>query len=329
MDLHTNYMGLDLRSPIVVSASTLSEDIQHVVEMEDNGAGAVVLFSLFEEQIRQEAEKFASVKTSTSEMFAEASGYFPNLDEYASGTEEYLEKIYEAKRRVKIPVIASLNGITTEGWIQYSKQIEQAGADGLEINIFFIPGDVHVSSSEVEHRYLNIITQVKNTVKIPVAVKLNPYFSSIGNMASRMQKSGADALVLFNRFYQPDFDIHELKILSNLQFSESNEIRLPLLWIAMLYGRVPVSLAATSGVQSANEVIKYVLAGADIAMTASALYKNGIGYLKTMALELEKWMETMEFGSVSAFKGILSQKHVSDPTAFERANYIKILQSKR
>jgi dihydroorotate dehydrogenase (fumarate) len=329
MDLRTTYMGLELSSPIVVSASTLSQETHNIVEMEENGAGAVVLFSLFEEQIRAEAARYSSVRNATSNMFAEASDFFPNLENYATGTEEYLEKIFAAKAEVEIPIIASLNGITSEGWIEYSRQIEQAGADALEINIFFIPGDVHVSSSEVEHRYLNIITEVRNTVKIPVAVKLNPYFSSTGNMALRMQKAGADGLVLFNRFYQPDFDIHELKILSNLQYSGSNEIRLPLLWIAMLYGRVPVSLAATTGVESAKEVIKYILAGADVAMTASALYKNGIGYLKTMKNDLDQWMEDMEFKSVKDFKGILSQQNISDPTAFERANYIKVLQSKR
>jgi dihydroorotate dehydrogenase (fumarate) len=322
-------MGLELSSPIVVSASTLSQETHQIAEMEEHGAGAVVLFSLFEEQIRAEAARYASVRNATSNMFAEAADFFPNLENYATGTEEYLEKIWAAKAEVEIPVIASLNGITSEGWIEYSKQIEQAGADALEINIFFIPGDVHVSSSEVEHRYLNIITEVRNTVKIPIAVKLNPYFSSTGNMAFRMQKAGADGLVLFNRFYQPDFDIHELKILSNLQYSGSNEIRLPLLWIAMLYGRVPVSLAATTGVESAKEVIKYILAGADVAMTASALYKNGIGFLKTMKNDLDQWMEDMEFKSVKDFKGILSQQNISDPTAFERANYIKVLQSKR
>jgi dihydroorotate dehydrogenase (fumarate) len=329
MDLRTTYMGLELSSPIVVSASTLSHETHNIVEMEESGAGAVVLFSLFEEQIRAEAARYASVRNATSHMFAEATDFFPDLENYATGTEEYLEKIFAAKAEVEIPIIASLNGITSEGWIEYSRQIEQAGADALEINIFFIPGDVHVSSSEVEHRYLNIITEVRNTVKIPVAVKLNPYFSSTGNMAMRMQKAGADGLVLFNRFYQPDFDIHELKILSNLQYSGSNEIRLPLLWIAMLYGRVPVSLAATTGVETATEVIKYILAGADVAMTASALYKNGIGYLKTMKNDLDQWMEDMEFKSVKDFKGILSQQNISDPTAFERANYIKVLQSKR
>lgn len=329
MDLRTSYMGLELKSPIVVSASTLSEDIQQIVEMEDHGAGAVVMFSLFEEQIRHEALKYAAVQSATSDVFAEASGYFPDLDDYASGAEEYLEKIYQAKAKVDIPIIASLNGITTEGWIEYSRQIEQAGADALEVNIFFIPGDTLVSSSEVEHRYLNIVSEIRNTVKLPVAVKLNPYFSSFGNMASRIQKSGANALVLFNRFYQPDFDINELKVVPNLQYSESNEIRLPLLWIAMLYGRIPVSLAGTTGVQSAEEVIKYILAGADVAMTASALYKNGLGYLKTMTKDLQKWMHHMEFDTVAGFKGILSQQHISDPTAYERANYIKVLHSRR
>ncbi|MFZ4768711.1 MAG: hypothetical protein ACOYLO_00925 [Ferruginibacter sp.] len=207
--------------------------------------------------------------------------------------------------------------------------MEQAGADGLEVNIFYIPGDVNLSSSAVEHRYLNIIDEIKNTVKIPVSVKLNPYFSAMGNMAKRMHEYGADALVLFNRFYQPDFDINKLSLLHDLQYSESGEIKLPLLWIAMLYGRVPVSLAATTGVQSSIEVIKYILAGADVAMTASALYKNGIGYLKTMNKELESWMLTRDFDSIDAFKGVMSQQNISDPTAYERANYIKVLGSQK
>ena len=207
--------------------------------------------------------------------------------------------------------------------------MEDAGADGLEVNIFFIPGDVHLSSSAVEHRYLNIIDEIKNTIKIPVAVKLNPYFSTMGNMAKRMQDYGANALVLFNRFYQPDFDINKLSLLHNLQFSESNEIKLPLLWIALLYGRVNISLAATTGVQSSIEVIKYILAGADVAMTASALYKNGIGYLRTMNKELEGWMLTKEFDNIDSFRGVMSQQHISDPTDYERANYIKILGSQK
>ncbi|MBP6286867.1 MAG: dihydroorotate dehydrogenase-like protein [Ferruginibacter sp.] len=329
MKMQTTYMGLDLNSPLVVSACTLSEQTDNIVKMEDNGAGAVVLFSLFEEQIRKEEALFNSVLSGTSYAFAEAMDYFPGLDDYKVGINEYLENIRKAKERVKMPVIASLNGITNEGWIDYSKQMQQAGADGIEINIFFIPGDISMSSSEVEHRYLNIIETIKQTVQIPVAVKLNPYFSATGNMAMRMKNAGADALVLFNRFYQPDFDINELVIKTDLHYSESNEIRLPLLWIALLYGKVKLSLAATTGVQSAVEVIKYLLAGAEVVMTASSLYKNGIPYLKTMNKELNDWMYMMGFDSVDAFRGIMSQQNISDPTAYERGNYIKILEGRK
>ena len=228
MKMQSTYMGLTLNSPIVVSACTLSEQTDNIIQMEDSGAGAVVLFSLFEEQIRKEEAHFKAVMAGTSNTFAEALDYFPNLDEYNVGTDEYLECIRKAKERVKIPIIASLNGITNDGWIDYSKQMEQAGADGIEVNIFFIPGDITMSSSAVEHRYLNIIQSIKHSVKIPVAVKLNPYFSSMGNMSVRMKEAGADALVLFNRFYQPDFDINELVIKTDLQYSEPGEIRLPL-----------------------------------------------------------------------------------------------------
>jgi dihydroorotate dehydrogenase (fumarate) len=262
----------------------------------------------------------------TTNAFAEAADYFPNLDDYNVGTDQYLENIRKAKERVKIPIIGSLNGITNEGWIDYSKMMEQAGADAIEVNIFFIPGDIHMTSYEVENRYLNIIHAIKKTVKIPVAVKLNPYFSAIGNMSMRIKDTGADALVLFNRFYQPDFDINDLTIKTDLQYSEAGEIRLPLLWIALLYGKVKLSLAATTGVQSATEVIKYLLAGADVAMTASSLYKNGIPYLKTMNSELKEWMNKMGFENVQSFKGSMSQQNIADPTAYERANYIKILE---
>jgi dihydroorotate dehydrogenase (fumarate) len=326
MKIHATYMGLNLNSPIVVSACTLSEQTENIVKMEDNGAGAVVLFSLFEEQIRKEEARFKGVMSETTYAFPEALDYFPDLDDFNVGTDEYLENIRKAKERVNIPIIGSLNGITNEGWVDYSKLMEQAGADGIEVNIFFIPGDISMSSSEVEHRYLNIIESIKQTVKIPVAVKLNPYFSSMGNMSLRMKNAGADALVLFNRFYQPDFDINELVIKTDLHYSESSEIRLPLLWIALLYGKVKLSLAATTGVQSAIEVIKYILAGADVVMTASSLYKNGIPYLKTMNKELQDWMFMMGFDTIDAFKGSMSQQHISDPTAYERANYIKILE---
>jgi len=326
MKMQTTYMGLKLDSPIVVSACTLSEKTDNIVLMEDSGAGAVVMFSLFEEQIRKEEAQFRGVISETSFAFAEAADYFPGLDDFNVGTDEYLENIRKAKERVKIPVIASLNGISNEGWIDYSRLMEQAGADAIEVNIFFIPADIKMSSSEVEHRYLNIIESIKASVKIPVAVKLNPYFSAMGNMSLRMQQAGADALVLFNRFYQPDFDINELVIKTDLHYSESTEIRLPLLWIALLHGKVKVSLAATTGVQSAIEVIKYILAGADVAMTASGLYKNGIPYLRTMNKELQEWMYRMGFDNIGSFKGTMSQRHISDPSGYERANYIKILE---
>jgi len=329
MDLKTTYMGMELRSPIVVSACTLSEEMDNILRMEDAGAGAVVLFSLFEEQIRHEEQKLEQVLASTSNLFAEASDYFPAMDEYHVGTHQYLEHIRRAKERTHLPIIASLNGVSPEGWISYARDMEQAGADGLEVNIFYIPADVRLSSNDVEQRYLDIIRMVRQTVSIPVAVKLNPYFSAMGNMASRMLDAGADGLVLFNRFYQPDFDIERLHVLSDLQYSVANEIRLPLLWIASLYGRVPVSLAATTGVQSAEEVIKYVLAGADVAMTASALYKNGIDYITTMQHELEAWMSRTGFQSVESFKGAMSQRNVSDPSAYERANYIRILENEK
>ncbi|MBL7761711.1 MAG: dihydroorotate dehydrogenase-like protein [Sediminibacterium sp.] len=326
MNTQANYMGLELNSPIIVSACTLSNQTDNIAQMEDHGAGAVVMFSLFEEQIRKEEASFKRILSTTSNAFPEALDYFPELDEYNMGSDDYLEHIRKAKERVKIPIIGSLNGITNEGWIDYSKKMEQAGADAIEINIFFIPADLSISSAEVEHRYLNIIEAVKAAVKIPVAVKLNPYFSSIGNMALRMQGAGADALVLFNRFYQPDFDINELLIKTDLHYSESNEIRLPLLWTALLYSKVNMSLAATTGVQSAIEVIKYLLAGSDVVMTASSLYKNGIPYLKMMNKELQDWMYMMGFDELKNFRGLLSQQHVADPTAYERANYIKILE---
>lgn len=329
MNISTTYLGLKLKSPIVVSACTLSEDVSNIVKMEDAGAGAVVLFSLFEEQLKKEEAKFETVINNTTNQFAEFSDFFPDLDQYNKGSEQYLEIIRKAKARVDIPIIASLNGITNEGWIDYARQIEMAGADALEMNIFFIPADENLSSAEVEHRYLNMINAVKTTVKIPVAVKLNPYFSSMGNMAKRIQEYKADGLVLFNRFYQPDFDINNLSLLHQLHYSESTEIKLPLLWIALLYGKIPISLAANTGIQSAIEVIKYILAGADVTMAVSTLYKNGIGYIKTMEKELKSWMLTREFENLESFKGAMSQKNISNPIGFERANYIKILSNQK
>lgn len=327
MKIHTTYMGLKLDSPIIVSACTLSNQLSNIVQMEDHGAGAVVLFSLFEEQIRREEARYRGIMEDTTDAFPEAQDFFPDINDYSVGTFEYMELIQKAKEKVKIPIIASLNGISNSGWIDYSMMMEQAGADGIEVNIYFIPGDPDMSSSEVEHRYLNIIDAIKKTVDIPVAVKLNPYFSATANMALRMKNAGADGLVLFNRFYQPDFDINEMIVKTNLHFSEANEIRLPLLWIGLLYGKVNLSMAATTGVQSGTEVIKYILAGADAVMTASSLYKNGIPHLRTLNKQLQEWMYMMGFDTVDSFKGYLSQRHIKDPTAYERANYIKILEN--
>ena len=318
---------MKLRSPIVVSACTLSEDVDNILRMEDSGAGAVVMFSMFEEQIRKEEAQMKSIVQSTSNVFAEASDYFPDMDEYHVATYNYLETIRKAKQRVHIPIIGSLNGITPQGWMDYGQQLEQAGADALEINIFYIPADVRLSGAEVEQQYLDITGLLKKTVKIPIAVKMNPYFSAMGHMALQMQDAGADGLVLFNRFYQPDYDIHQLKVVHDMAYSEATEIRLPLLWIAILSGQLNASLAATTGVQSAREVIKYLLAGADVTMTASALYKNGISYISTMERVLLQWMESMGFESLDYFKGSMNQSNVSDPTAYERANYIRILES--
>lgn len=326
MKMQTTYMGMELSSPIIVSACTLSERLDNISRMEDHGAGAIVLFSLFEEQIKKEEKRFWSVMNGTNDSFAEAQDFFPDIEDFNVGCHEYMEHIRKAKEKVSIPIIASLNGTSNIGWIDYSKMMEEAGADGIEINIFFIPGDIRMSSSEVEHRYLNIIHAIRQTVNIPVAVKLNPYFSAMGNMAYRMKDSGADALVLFNRFYQPDFDINKMVLNYSLDFSESSEIRLPLMWIALLYEKINICLAATTGVQTGTEVIKYLLAGADVVMTASSLYKHGISYLKTLNRQLEDWMYMMGYDSVNSFRGQMSQKHIQDPTSFERANYIKILE---
>lgn len=325
--LNTTYLGMKLRSPIVVSACTLSEEVDNIVRMEDAGAGAVVMFSMFEEQIRKEEMRMEAIMQSTNNVFAEASDFFPDLDEYHVATAQYLETIRKAKERVKIPIIGSLNGITPKGWIDYAKQLEQAGADALEVNIFYIPADIRLSGVDVEQRYLDIIKLVKQTVNIPIAVKMNPYFSAMGHTALQMQEAGADGLVLFNRFYQPDYDILQLKVVHDLAYSEAAEIRLPLLWIAILSGQIKASLAATTGVQSATEVIKYLLAGADVTMTASALYKNGISYITTMEKSLLLWMDSMGFQSLDYFKGSMNQSNVSDPTAYERANYIRILEN--
>lgn len=320
MDLKTKYMGLKLRSPIVVSACTLSEQADNIARMEDAGAGAVVLFSLFEEQLqRKNPGEGRDAATGPQ-------GFFPGPEDYRVSAGKYLGIIRRAKERVDIPIIGSLNGTTDEGWTEYARLMQEAGADAIEVNAYYIPIDIRLAGTDVEQTYLDILDRVRANVSIPVAIKLHPYFTSTGNMAKKLSDAGADALVLFNRFYQPDFDIKELKAVPTLEYSTPAEIRLPLLWVAALYGRINASLAATSGVESAREVIKYLLAGADVVMTASALYKFGIEHLGTMTKGLSAWMETMQFDNLIQFRGVLSQQNISDMTAYERANYIRVLE---
>jgi dihydroorotate dehydrogenase (fumarate) len=310
----------------VASASPLSNSLDGIRRLEDVGAAAIVMFSLFEEQIKRENAAFEQLLNSGTESFAESLDYFPALEDYDTGPDQYLNLIQQAKAAVDIPIIASLNGMTNSGWIDYAKKIEQAGADALELNIFYIPDLTH-SGQEIETRYLAILKSVKTVISIPVALKLSPFFSSIGHMMQQLDTAGADGLVLFNRFYQPDFDIQTLNVNPTLQLSSNSEIRLPLLWIAMLYGKLNASLAATRGVHSHIEVIKYLLAGADAVMTTSALLKNGPEILKTFVYGLEQWMMARGYESVSEMRGVMSQQNVNNPEAFERANYIRILES--
>lgn len=325
MDLTSSYMGLELKHPVVASASPLSNTLDGVRRLEDGGASAIVLFSLFEEQIRQENEAFERLVHKGVDSFAESLDYFPAVDDDRVGSEQYFDLLRRAGEAVDIPVIGSLNGVTNEGWIDYAKQMQEAGAHGVELNIYYIATDLEQSGSAVEQRYLDILKTVKAAVTIPVALKLSPFFSSIGHMAKRLDEAGADALVLFNRFYQPDFDLEQLDVAPSIQFSSVDEIRLPLLWIAVLYGKLKASLGATRGVHSPAEVIKYLLAGADCVMTASALMQQGPGYLATLVNGLEEWMEARGYASVAQMKGGMSQTNVPDPTVFERTTYLKVL----
>ncbi len=327
MDLTTTYMGLPLKHPIVASSSPLSGSVAGVKRLEDAGASAVVLFSLFEEQLKHESAALEHFMTAGTESFAESLSYLPEIDDYTVGPDTYLDLLRRSSEAVDIPVIGSLNGITNSGWIEYAKLMQQAGAKGIELNIYYIPADLTTSGRAVEDRYIEIVKAVKASVTVPVAVKLSPFFSAIGSMAKSLDDAGADALVLFNRFYQPDFDLEKLDVAPNLNLSTPEEIRLPLLWIAVLYGKLRASIGATRGVHTPIEVVKYLMAGADAVMTTSALLKNGVDYLGTLRTGLQTWMEMNQYQSVTQMKGSMSQQNVADPTAFERANYIKTLES--
>lgn len=329
MDLSTTYMGMRLKNPIVPSASPLSEKISTIRQMEDAGAAAVVLYSLFEEQIEQEAAYISHYMEYGAESYAEALSYFPKPTDFRLGPEEYLEHIRKAKEAVDIPIIASLNGISDGGWIDYSTKIQEAGADGLEINLYFLPTSPEVTCGQVEQIYLDVLANVKRHVTIPVAMKLSPFFTAFPHMAYLLDKAGADALVLFNRFYQPDLDIEELTVGPHLVLSNSNEMRLPLRWIAILYGRVGCSLAHTTGIHTPEDVLKAVMAGADVTQVCSSLLKNGVGHITSLLDGVVRWMEEHEYESIDEMKGSLSQRNVAEPAAFERANYMKTLHSYR
>jgi dihydroorotate dehydrogenase (fumarate) len=327
MDLSTNYLGIKLRSPLVPSASPLSEDIGGIKLLEDSGAGAVVLYSLFEEQIRHERYELQWHLTHGTESYPEALTYFPEPEEFQIGPEEYLKHISKAKEAVKIPIIASLNGSTLSGWTDFAKQIQQAGADALELNIYYIPTDPELTGAAVEDNYLEILKAVRREVTIPVAVKLSPFFSNFANMAKRLQAAGADGLVLFNRFYQPDIDLESLEVTPNILFSTPMAMRLPLRWIAILYQRVGLSLAATSGIHRAADALKCLMAGADVTMLCSVLMRLGAQQLLVIEREMTAWLEEHEYESVAQLKGSLSQKNCANPSAFERAQYMQAIAS--
>jgi dihydroorotate dehydrogenase (fumarate) len=326
MDLTTNYMGLVLRNPLIASASPLNGDLGTLRALEDYGAGAVVLPSIFEEQIVAEQHEFELRTEATADGFAEALTFFPAYNGYGFGPERYLDIVRRAKDAIGIPVIASLNCVTHAGWVGYARGLQEAGADAIELNVYFIPADPTMTGREVEQHYLDILAAVRASVAIPVAVKIGPHFSAIGAMARALADGGADALVLFNRFYQPDIDIATLRLSMDLELSTPAEIRLPLLWIAILYGRVPVSLAASTGVHSADEVFKYLLAGADTVMTTSSLLRHGVGHMRKLLDGLSALLAAREIESINEIRGRMSQKNVKNPTAFERANYIHMLQ---
>ncbi len=325
MDLSTNYLGLKLRTPLVPSASPLSEEIETIKAMEDAGASAVVLHSLFEEQLRQDSAELDHHLEHGTYSFAEALTYFPEPASFRLGPEEYLEHIAKAKKAVRIPIIASLNGSSAGGWTAYAKAMQQAGADALELNIYYIPTDMNLSSAQIEQNYLDILKAVKSVITIPVAVKLSPFFTNFANMARQLDQAGANGLVLFNRFYQPDIDLEALEVKPNLLLSTPMAMRVPLRWIALLYGKVRPSLAATSGIHRATDVLKVLMAGADIAMLCSALIRHGPRQIGVVERDLVAWMEEHEYQSVAQLKGSLSQKNCADPSAFERAQYMKAI----
>jgi dihydroorotate dehydrogenase (fumarate) len=327
MNLATTYLGLKLNHPVVPSASPLSQTLDSIRRLEDAGAPAIVMYSLFEEQIEGESLQLDHYLSYGSHSFAEAATYFPELDNYNVGPDAYLELIRSAKAAVDIPIIGSLNGASVGGWVEYARYIQEAGADALELNIYSIATDVYQTGAGAEHMVLDVVRAVKAEVTIPVSVKVGPYFSSFANMALRLAQAGADGLVVFNRFYQPDFDLEQLRVIPNLVLSSRHELRLPLRWVAILYGRVLADFAITSGVQTHEDVLKGIMAGAKVTMLASELLRNGMGRIGEIVDGMKRWMEEHEYESVTQMRGSMSQRKVTEPAVFERANYMKVLQS--
>ncbi len=327
MDLTTRYLGLNLRTPLVPSASPLSNEVDNIKNMEDAGASAVVLHSLFEEQVRGEQDAVQHHMMYGTDSFPEALTFFPKPAEFITGPEEYLGKIRKAKEAVGIPIIASLNGTAIGGWVDYAKEIQQAGADALELNIYSVSTELDRTSVEIEQDYIDIAKAVKSVVSIPVAVKLSPYFSNMANLAKRLDQAGVNGLVLFNRFYQPDVNLDSLEVQTNIHLSSPHEMRLPLRWIAILYGRIKSNLAATSGIHCAADVLKMLMVGADVTMLCSILLKEGVGVIRQIETEMSDWLAEHDYQSVSQLQGSMSQKYCADPSAFERAHYMRAIMS--
>ncbi len=328
MDLRTTYLGMNLKSPIVPSASPLSRSVSTIRKMEDNGAGAVVLYSLFEEELNQESKTLDRYLTEGTHSYAEALSYFPEAPSYhAIGPDSYLEHVHRAKMAVDIPIIASLNGVSTGGWVNFAKQIEGAGADALELNVYFLPTNMEMTSGQIEQGYFDLLEDIKQEISIPVALKLSPYFSATANMMKGLVDHGANGLVLFNRFYQPDIDLENLEIYPHLVLSNTNELRLPLRWIAILFGRLNVDFALTTGVHTAEDALKSVAAGASVVQMASELLRNGVGRIGEILAEMSEWLAEHEYESLDVLKGSMSQINCGFPSAFERANYIEVVRS--
>ena len=327
VDLTTNYLGLPLKNPLVASSSPLSHKVSSVQELEDAGIAAVVMYSLFEEQIIRESLKLHEDLTRGINQFAEAITYIPEIGSYSIGPDTYVVHLKKIKQATKIPIIGSLNGVSTGGWIEYAQKIEQAGADALELNLYYLATDPDLTSAELEETYYTLVRDVCEQVQIPVAIKLSPFYTSLPNFARHLVEAGADGLVLFNRFYQPDFDLEELEVVPNLVLSNSDELRLPLRWIAILYGHVQADFALTSGIHTAIDMLKAVMAGASATMVASELLQNGINRVPAMLTDLQAWMVEHEYESINQMKGSMSQQAVAEPAAFERANYMKVLSS--